>query len=123
MNPTTQNPNGSSSDPGEFPSSNSFEDTLRLIAHLSAPEGLEERVQAGLRAAPRAASGKARVLRWPMTPRLENAWMRRLWWSAAGGVSTRACSRHSQHGQLRCPCTFPHRAGFRAREPCARRRH
>lgn len=57
-------------------SSSSFEETLRLLAHLSAPEGLEERVQAGLRAAPRAASGKARVLRWPMTPRLENAWMR-----------------------------------------------
>jgi hypothetical protein len=37
------------------------EATLRLIASLPAPEGLEDRVQAGLRAAPR----KARILHWP----------------------------------------------------------
>ena len=37
------------------------EQTLRLIAQLPAPEGLEDRVQAGLRAAPR----RARVLAWP----------------------------------------------------------
>lgn len=37
------------------------EETLRLMASLPAPEGLEERVRAGLRAAPR----RAQVLRWP----------------------------------------------------------
>jgi hypothetical protein len=44
----------------------SAEKTLRLIASLPAPEGLVERVQAGLRAAPRS----GRVLGWP------GAWMR-----------------------------------------------
>jgi hypothetical protein len=56
------------------------EKTLRLIARLSAPEGLEERVQAGLHAAPRTASGtvlgKARILAWPVALCLDNAWMR-----------------------------------------------
>jgi hypothetical protein len=37
------------------------EETLRLIASLPAPAGLEDRVQAGLRAAP----GTARILYWP----------------------------------------------------------
>jgi hypothetical protein len=40
--------------------SNSGEDTLRLIASLPAPEGLADRVQDGLRLAPR----DARVLKW-----------------------------------------------------------
>lgn len=38
------------------------EETLRLIASLPAPEGLEERVRVGLRAEPR----RARVLHWPV---------------------------------------------------------
>ena len=44
------------------------EETLRLIASLPAPEGLEKRIEAGLRATPR----RARILPWPM----ENAWVR-----------------------------------------------
>ena len=44
--------------------------TLRLIARLPAPEGLEDRVHAGLRAAPR----RARVLAWPASRSGE--WMR-----------------------------------------------
>jgi hypothetical protein len=44
------------------------EETLRLIASLHAPEGLEKRIEAGLRTAPR----KARILSWPV----ENAWVR-----------------------------------------------
>lgn len=40
---------------------NQAEETLRLIAGLPAPEGLVDRVQAGLRSAPR----RARVLHWP----------------------------------------------------------
>jgi hypothetical protein len=57
-------------------SSSDFEETLRLLAHLPAPVGLEERVEAGLHAAPHAATGKARILRWPVALRLENAWVR-----------------------------------------------
>jgi len=55
--------------------SDEFEETLRLIARLSAPEGLEERVQVGLRAASRTTSGRARLLQWPVALRLNNAWM------------------------------------------------
>jgi len=46
-------------DPGH-----SGEDTLRLIAGLPAPEGLEDRVHARLRTAPRTAG----LLHWPFAP-------------------------------------------------------
>jgi hypothetical protein len=68
MNSSAQNPLESSSGSGEF------EETLRLIARLSPLEGLEERVQAGLRAKG-TAPGRARILQWPMALRLDNAWM------------------------------------------------
>jgi hypothetical protein len=48
----------------------SFDETLRLIASLPAPAGLEERIHAGLRAAPR----KARIFAWPSTFRAEGNW-------------------------------------------------
>jgi hypothetical protein len=48
------------------------EATLRLIAGLPAPEGLEDRVRAGLAAAPR----RGRVLAWPAALSLESGWMR-----------------------------------------------
>jgi hypothetical protein len=55
-----------------------FEATLRMIASLPAPEGLEERVEVGLRASlravPQTAPAKARILAWPATLRLDNAW-------------------------------------------------
>lgn len=70
MNPSSQNTFGSKTDSGEF------ENTLRLIASLPAPAGLEERVEIGLRAASRTDAGKARILTWPVALRLENAWMR-----------------------------------------------
>lgn len=44
-----------------FASSSTAEETLRLIATLSAPAGLEERVRTRLRGAPQ----KARLLHWP----------------------------------------------------------
>jgi hypothetical protein len=53
-----------------------FEETLRLLAHLSAPEGLEERIETGLRVAQHTATKKARVLRWPVALPLESAWLR-----------------------------------------------
>jgi hypothetical protein len=48
------------------------EETLRLIATLPVPEGIEKRIEAGLRAAPR----RAGILSWLQAPRLENAWVR-----------------------------------------------
>ena len=69
--------------------SGAAEETLRLIARISAPEGLEERVQAGLRAASVArnsAAGKARILRWPVALRLENAWLQNLARAAAAAA-------------------------------------
>ena len=58
--------------------SGDFEETLRLIARISAPEGLEDRVQAGLRKARTSASAKARVLPWPVAFRLNNGWMQNM---------------------------------------------
>ena len=49
---------------------NEAEATLRLIALLPAPEGLEDRVHAALQAAPR----RARVLAWPVS--LTGEWLR-----------------------------------------------
>jgi len=48
------------------------EATLRLIASLPAPEGLEDRIQAGLLAAPR----KARILAWPAALTPSSGWVR-----------------------------------------------
>jgi hypothetical protein len=64
------------SGPGEF------EETLRMVARLSPPEGLEERVQVGLRTV----SPKARILRWPEALRLENTWMQNLARAAAAAA-------------------------------------
>jgi hypothetical protein len=69
MNSSDQSPFAGSSGSGEF------ESTLRMIASLPAPAGLAERVEAGLRAAPRTTAGRARVLAWPVALRLENAWV------------------------------------------------
>jgi hypothetical protein len=61
---------------GDFAGSKSYEDTLRLIAGLHAPEGLEERVQVGLHRTPHRSAGKAQILSWPTMPRMDNSWMR-----------------------------------------------
>ena len=68
MNHSGENPKTGASGSGDF------EETLRLIARLSTPEGLDERVQARLRAAP--AAGGARIFAWPAAKRLDSAWMR-----------------------------------------------
>ena len=52
--------------------SGSAEATLRLLANLPAPKGLEDRVMAGLKAAPRT----ARVLHWPSVLHPTGSWMR-----------------------------------------------
>jgi hypothetical protein len=53
--------------------SGSVEDTLRLIASLPAPVGLEDRIHAGLRASQ--LTHKARVLAWPVALRPGGNWM------------------------------------------------
>jgi len=56
--------------------SSSAEETLRLVASLPAPAGLEDRVHEALRSAPRT----GRVLAWPAalrpTASMQNGWMR-----------------------------------------------
>ncbi|MGC1462237.1 MAG: hypothetical protein WA802_08550 [Terracidiphilus sp.] len=69
MNSTSRN--STSGAPHER-DSGSAEATLRLIARLPAPQGLEERVNAGLRSAPRT----GRVLQWPNALRPTSSWMR-----------------------------------------------
>jgi len=68
----TNSHNAMNSDSGH----NSGEDTLRLIAGLPAPAGLEERMLKALRAAPRS----GHILAWPVRFRaktaLESNWMR-----------------------------------------------
>ena len=70
MNSNPHNPILSDPVPG------SGEETLRLIAGLAAPAGLEDRVHAALRAAPR----RGRVLAWPSNLRpkigLDSNWVR-----------------------------------------------
>jgi len=60
------NPNPSARGP------ESAEETLRIVASLPAPEGLEDRIHAALGAAPR----HARVLRWPTALKPQSNWMR-----------------------------------------------
>ena len=52
--------------------SQSAEETLRTIANLPAPAGLEDRVHAALRSGPR----RGRVLAWPEGFRPQSGWMR-----------------------------------------------
>jgi hypothetical protein len=51
------------------------EETLRLLARLHAPEGLEERVQENLRVATIPAAHQARILNWPTWLRPSGGWM------------------------------------------------
>lgn len=54
------------------PTSGSAEETLQLIARLPAPDGLEDRVNAGLKSAPR----RGRILHWPASLRPTASWVR-----------------------------------------------
>jgi hypothetical protein len=66
------------------------EETLRLLARLSPPTGLEERLQAALRlavnAVPVNASPQARILRWPAALQLSNLWQSSLVRAAAAAA-------------------------------------
>ncbi len=70
MNPSTQKPLAINSSYREAPGG--FEETLRLVAKLPTPLGLEDRVQAALLVAPR----PARILAWPAALKPDSNWMR-----------------------------------------------
>ena len=74
MNPSPRNPFA----PGTLPAygPGSVQSTLRLIANLPAPEGLEDRVQAALDAAPAAARQSGRILAWPAVFKPQAGWVR-----------------------------------------------
>lgn len=71
MNP--QNPFAPDSVSGA--QSGSVEDTLRLIASLPAPVGLEDRIHAGLRVSQLSQPRKARILTWPAQLHPGRNWM------------------------------------------------
>jgi hypothetical protein len=50
------------------------EETLRLIARLPVPDGLEERIHIGLKAQSAAASSRGRLLRWLLSLRPDMGW-------------------------------------------------
>ena len=85
MNTLKHNTLSPNSGPAAGTAPGSSEETLRLIAQLPAPEGLAERVQAGLRAASLSASNpvRTRILHWPVALQLDNAWMRSDWMRSA----------------------------------------
>jgi hypothetical protein len=68
----SQAQNNSDSDSGAGFAVRDAEASLRLIAALPAPDGLVERVQAGMKSAPR----RARILEWPRALRRDSGWMR-----------------------------------------------
>ena len=73
MNPTTHNQNGLPNGPGAD-AARAVDETLRLIATLPAPAGLEDRIHTTLRNAHARRPGQ--VLAWPSPPHSGGAWMR-----------------------------------------------
>ena len=59
------------------------EKTLRIIAGLPAPEGLEDRVKAALEVAPRS----GRILHWPSAARPGRRWMQNTWARSAAAAA------------------------------------
>ena len=86
MNTNPRDPNLSNLTPAEK--------SLRLIASLPAPDGLENRVNAALSVVQTAARRRGRVLAWPrtlgLTFRPESSWMRTA--AAAAGAFILASS-------------------------------
>jgi hypothetical protein len=75
-------PNENRFDP-HAPGAGDAEETLRLIAGLPAPEGLEDRVKAALHAAPRT----GRVLQWPTEAGPGRRWMQSPWARSAAAAA------------------------------------
>ncbi len=118
-----------SSNPHNPMNADSAEDTLRLIASLPAPAGLEERVHKALRAAPRS----GRVLAWPAGFRartvMQNHWMRAAAAAAivfvvvGGGWGVYSRVQPGPAGKvIVMPQRAPSSGGFGERERSARRR-
>lgn len=92
MNHSPQDPRVPGSFPGSYSGSapNSFQATLRVIANLPVPEGLEDRVRRALRAAPQ----ESHLLAWPsgLKPKavcLDSSWVTPGWigaWSRAAAA-------------------------------------
>jgi hypothetical protein len=74
MNHQDQNRIANQSLSGSF--SDTGEDTLHLIARLSPPAGLEDRMHAGMLAHARSGLQAGRVLAWPATARAGSGWIR-----------------------------------------------
>ena len=62
-------------------------ETLQLIARLPAPEGLEERIQAGVRANLRTAPKTPRILAWPLGSREKGSWTQSAAWRAVAAAA------------------------------------
>jgi cytoskeletal protein RodZ len=74
MNRDTQNPNHI--DNGKTAARGDAEETLRLLAQLPAPAGLEGRIHHKLRTAARTGPHDGRVLAWPLPAKAGREWMR-----------------------------------------------
>ena len=74
MNHQDQNP--IANQPSSGSASGTGEETLRLIANLPAPAGLEDRIHTGLLAHANSRRSAGRVLAWPATSQASRAWMR-----------------------------------------------
>ncbi len=104
MNSNLHNPKASGS------ISSSAEETLRLIASLPAPAGLEDRVHAALRSTPRS----GRVLAWPKPLNPQSDWMRTaaaaaiVFVVAGGGWGVYTHVQKGQQGQPIKVIAMPH---------------
>lgn len=93
MNPTWENRTGAGAQGQDatnggggaqkLPELHDVDATLRMITTVPVPEGLEERVHATLRVAPRG----ARVLAWPTTLRPQAAWLGSGWARTAAAAA------------------------------------
>jgi hypothetical protein len=83
MNSNPHNPLAPESVPVFVSISSSAEETLRLVARLPVPAGLEDRVNAALRSAPR----QGRILAWPKALFPQSDWMIRDWARTAAAAA------------------------------------
>jgi hypothetical protein len=92
-------------------SASAADETLRLVANLPAPDGLEDRIHKVLRSAPR----QGVVLPWPAQSLLRRDWMRA---SAAAAIAFVVAGggwgvySRVQHGQLAIPAHVAAPGGF-----------
>jgi len=84
MNPTPDNPQSKQAVPAPGSMAAQVEETLRAIANVPVPEGLEKRIHAALlKAAPR----HGRILAWPVTAEPAAIWGGGNWMRAAAAAA------------------------------------